>query len=49
MLDFKSYIKNLLGKYLVFERHMLQFQGILFQYLKLKIADMAITNFLYNF
>ena len=35
MLDFKSYIENLEGKYLVFERHMLQIQGILMQYLKL--------------
>ena len=34
MLHFKSYIKNLYGKYLVIERHMLQIQGILLQYLK---------------
>ena len=35
MLDFKSYLKKLYGKYLVIERHMLQIQGILLQYLKL--------------
>ena len=35
MLDLKSYIKNLYGKYLVIERHMLQIQGLLLQYLKL--------------
>ena len=35
MLDFKSYIKNLERKYLIIERHMLQIQGILLQYLKL--------------
>ena len=35
MLDFKSYIKNVQGKYLVIERHMLQIQGILLQYLSL--------------
>ena len=34
MLDFKSDMKNLYGKYLVFERHM-QIQGILLQYSKL--------------
>ena len=32
-LDFKSYLKNLSGKYLAIERHMLQIQGILLQYL----------------
>ena len=34
MLDFKSSIKSLTRKYLMIERHMLQIQGILFQYLK---------------
>ena len=34
LLNFTSYIKNVQGKYLVIERHMLQLQGILFQYLK---------------
>ena len=34
MLDLKSYIKNLKHKYLVIQRHMLQIQGILLQYLK---------------
>ena len=33
MLEFKRYIKHLQGKYLVIERHMLQIQGILLQYL----------------
>ena len=35
MLDFKSYIKNLEDKYLVIERHTLQIQGMLLQYLKI--------------
>ena len=35
MFDFKSYIKSLYGKYMVIERHVLQMQGILLQYLKL--------------
>ena len=34
MLDFKSYIKSLTHKYLVFGHDMLQIQGILLQYLK---------------
>ena len=34
MLDFESDIKNLSGKYLVIERHILQIQDILLQYLK---------------
>ena len=34
MLDFKSHIKNLQGKYLVIKHHMLQIQGILLQYLE---------------
>ena len=34
MLDFQSYIKSLTRKCLVIERHMLQIQGILLQYLK---------------
>ena len=34
MLDFESDIENLKGKYLVIERHILQIQGILLQYLK---------------
>ena len=34
MLDFKSYIKSLERKYLVIERHKLQIQGLLLQYLK---------------
>ena len=34
MLDFKSYIKKLYGKYLVIERDILQTQGILLQFLK---------------
>ena len=34
MLDFKSYMKNLEGKYLLIERHILQIQSILLQYLK---------------
>ena len=34
MLDFKSYIKNLTLIYLVIQRHMLQIQDILLQYLK---------------
>ena len=35
MLDFESDIKKLKGKYLVIERHKLQIQGILLQYLNL--------------
>ena len=35
MLDFKSYTKSLTRKYLVIVSHMLQIQGLLFQYLKL--------------
>ena len=34
MLDFKSVIENLQGKYLVIERHILQIQDILLQFLK---------------
>ena len=34
MLDFESDIENLLGKYLVIERHILQIQDILLQYFK---------------
>ena len=36
MLDFESDIENLQKKYLVIERHILQIQDILLQYLKLK-------------
>ena len=32
MLDFKSYIKNLWGKYLVTERHMLQYLNLISRY-----------------
>ena len=34
MLDFESDIENLEGKYLAIERHILQIQDILLQYLK---------------
>ena len=34
MLDFESDIENLLEKYLVIERNLLQIQGILLKYLK---------------
>ena len=40
MLDFKINTKNLIRKYLVIERHMLQIQDILFQ-----LADISLTNF----
>ena len=33
MLDFESDIENLQGKYVVIERHILQIQDILLQYL----------------
>ena len=35
MLDFASDIENLQEKYLVIERHILQIQDILLQYLKI--------------
>ena len=34
LLDFESDLENLLGKYLVIERHMFQIQDILMQYLR---------------
>ena len=47
MLDFKSHIKTLKGKYLVTERHLLQIQGIFLQYLNL-ISQYVDNNFLYK-
>ena len=48
MLDFKSYINNLLCTYLVIEHHMLQIQGIPLQYFKINywICPLQIFIFL---
>ena len=46
MLDFERYTRSLTHKCLVIERHMLQIQGILLQYLKFKwpICPLQIFN-----
>ena len=49
MLGFESDIENLRGKYLVIERHILQIQDMLLQYLKFNLQIFPLQMFYITF